>query len=471
MSTAPEPVAAAAAAEPSPADPAQARRLSVGQESLWLLYRMAPDSAAYNDVGAVLFTPAPDLDALTRAVTAVMDRHEVLRSRFVEIGDQTVRVPMPRGSARLELREVPGVSDGELSDLAVQEARRPFELESGGPFRALLLRRETDAALVLCVHHIATDAYSVHLVWRDLTEAYLTYSAGADLPQRPEPEGTFDEFVVRERELLDSPRRAELAEYWRSVTAGARAAALPLDRPRPARPEFDGGKCSRTLPDELYRQVGSVAGQLDCTPFTALFTTLHALLYRYTGQAELLVGCPTSVRRSRSLREVVGLLVNTLVIRSSWTAGTTFAEAAAAVGRQVSASSARAGYPYALMGSGAAGEEPLIRIAATMVVLGSEVLPVDGGGPRRIAGHEVTRLDVPYLEGQFDLNVEFTRSPDSMTVVFRYDRQLFDERTVETLLDRYLCLLESVCADPVRPVSQAAVIGAAERSRLLLLGG
>ena len=459
-----------AAAAAQPVDPALIRRLSVGQESLWLLYRLAPDSAAYNDVGAVLFAPVPDLPALTRAVAAVADRHEQLRSRFVEVGDRPVRVPMPPGSARLELRDVPGVSDGELADLAAREGQRPFELATAGPFRALLLRRETDAALVLCAHHIATDAYSVHLIWRDLAEAYLAYSAGEDL-SRPEPDGTFDEFVDRERELLDSPRRAELAEYWRSVTAGAKAAVLPLDRPRPARPEFDGGKCSRVLPDELYQQVRAVAGQLECTVFTTLFATLHALLHRYTGQAELIVGCPTSVRRTRSLREVVGLLVNTLVIRSSWTPATTFAEAATAVGRQVAAGSARAGYPFALMGSGAAGEEPLFRIAATMVVLGEQVLPVDGGGPRRFAGHEVTRLDVPYLEGQSDLNVEFTRSPDSMAVVFRYDRELFDESTVETLLDRFLCLLESVCADPRLPVSRAAVIGAAERSRLLQLGG
>ncbi|WP_034263765.1 condensation domain-containing protein [Actinospica robiniae] len=447
------------------------RELSVGQQALWLLHRTAPESSAYNDAGAVLFNPAPRPDVLERAVEALVGRHELLRSRFVDLEDRPVRVVHPAGPVRIEQRQVPGLDDVELVASARDLARSPFRLSDEEPFRVFVLHREQDAAVVVAAHHIATDAYSMHLIWRDLLEAYRAYDVESE-PDWPELTGTYDDYVTRERQLLDSPRRAELAAYWRDLAAGGRAAALPTDRPRPASSAFDGGTCSSALSDEAAQRVREAAQSLRVTPFSLLFGVLHALLHRYTGENELLVGCPTTVRRSRSLRDMVGLLVNSIVVRSSWSEETTFAEAIGQVGGQLAAAMTRSGYPYALMGPAASAGEPLFRIAATMVTGLREQSAAQGaGGSGRIAGHRVTRLDVPHLEGQCDLTVEFTQDGDALAVVFRYDRELFDESTIGTLLQRYLNLLGAACADPARPVSRAVLTDPAERRRLALLGG
>lgn len=448
---------------------AEAKQLSVGQRALWLLHTLAPDSAAYNDAGAVLFTPGLDLAVLERAAAALVERHELLRTRFVEVDGRPTRVPMAPGPVGIDVRDVPDLTDAELTELAGSLAKRPFDLAGSGPFRMHLLRRATDAALVLAAHHIATDAYSLHIMWRDLIEAYRADTAGQE-PQWPALTGSFDDYVDQECALLDSPRRDELARHWRDVAAGAQAAELPTDRPRPDRSAFQGGTCSRSLPDDLYELSRATARELRVTPFSLLFGVLHSLLHRYTGDTELLLGCPTTVRRSRGLRDVVGLLVNTVVIRSRFTPATTFADVAADIGRQLTASMSRAGYPFALMGSGGTDRRPLFRIAATMVTMDARLTGGDGAGGVQVAGLAGTRLDVPHLEAQFDLTVEFTQTPHSLAVVFRYDRELFDERTIETLLDRYIALLRSASADPHLPVGRASTVGDQERRRLAMLG-
>jgi hypothetical protein len=439
----------------------------MGQRALWLLHTLAPRSSAYNDAGAVLFTPVPDLAALERAAAALVARHELLRTGFVEIDGQPVRVPAAPGPFGIEVRDVPGLTDAELENLADALAKRPFDLTDSG-FRICLLRRSHDAAVLLAAHHIATDAFSMHIMWRDLLEAYRADMAG-ERPRWPALTASFDDHVDQEHALLGSPRRGELAQYWRGVANGARAAEFPADRPRPAASAFRGGTCSRVLPDEVYQQSRAAAQQLKVTLFSLLFGVLHGLLHRYAGHGELLVGCPTSVRRSKGMREVVGLLVNTIVVRSSFTPATTFADVAADIGRQLTASMSRAGYPFALMGPGGADRRPLFRVAATMVAMDTGLVG-DGQAGVQVAGLTGTRLDVPHLEGQFDLTVEFTRTPASLAVVFRYDRELFDERTAQAFIDRYLALLRSASADPLLPVGRAPIAGEEEQRRLALLG-
>jgi hypothetical protein len=448
----------------------QERRLSIGQQELWLLYRLAPDSAAYNDAAAATFTPGLDVDGLRRAVAAVVARHDILRSRFVELDDRVVRVVEESALVAVDVRDARGVGDGELLASARRIAAEPFQLSETGPFRLVLLRRDADCALVVVTHHIATDAHSQRIVWRDLAEAYRACVLGIE-PAWPPLRTSFDDYVRKEQELLDSPRSAELAGYWREVAAGARAATLPTDHPRVRRLAFNGATCRRRLDDELVRQVRAAAAETGTTQFTVLVGVFAALLHRYTGQADLTVGCPTSVRRGAALRHVVGLLVNTILLRTRFTGETTFAEVIAATAGQLGAGIPRSRYPFGLVNAARTENDPLFRIAVTMVAptLGDKV-PLVGDGPVGLVGHTVAMLDVPHLEGQFDLTVEFTWSPTSGAVVFRYDRDLFAEATVDSLLDRFVAMLAVACARPHTRVSRAPLIGEAERQELLALG-
>jgi hypothetical protein len=369
------------------------------------------------------------------------------------------------------VRDVPDATDERLLALAREVSTQPFRLEESGPFRAVLLRRAADATLVVATHHIASDALSQRIIWSDLAAAYRAFAAGAE-PEWPELTATYDDYVTQERRLIDSPRGPELAEYWRGICAGARPATLPTDRARPAQSAFRGATYSRAMPDELVERVHAAAAAVGVTPFTVILGAFQALLHRYTGENDLTIGCPATTRRTRALRDMVGLLVNTIVLRARFSPETTFADAIAEAGRQLSAGMARARYPFALLNTGRQGKEPLYRIAITMVKpQHDDTLPDNGDEVRELfPGHRWEKLDVPRLEGQFDLNVEITHMVGSMTVVFRYDTELFDRETVERLVDHLLRMTARACAEPLTRVAAVSLVDASERQRLLAFG-
>ncbi|MEH1102535.1 condensation domain-containing protein [Micromonospora sp. CPCC 205561] len=444
-----------------------ARELSVGQAAQWALYRLAPESSTSNVVTAVLAEPALDTDALRAALVAVQERHDLLRSRFAETEAGPVRLVDGAGSGAVELRDVGDVDDAALRDLVRAVGEQPLRLEHDGPLRAVLLRRRTDCALVLVIHHIATDGLSQWLIWRDLGEAYRAARGGGSVrwPSLPR----YDEFVARERALLAGPRRAELAEHWERACAGATAATLPTDRPRPAHRSYRGAAVARMLPDEVVRAVRATAAALGVTPFSVLLGVFEALLHRCTGQREFTIGCPVSLRRGRALREVVGMLVNPVVLRSSFEPETTFAAAIAAAGRQLTEGVARAAYPFALVQAARRDRDPLVRVTITLLTRqhGDTLSDTSNG----FVGHRVRQLVVPYDEGQFDLAVTIHQLPDlSLRTEFNYDTDLLDRATVERLFDQYLALLGAACAEPGATVADAPLVGDAERRMLLELG-
>ncbi len=452
------------------------RALSVGQESLWLLYRLAPASTAYNDAGAGLLDPVPDVDALAKSVRLLLSRHDLLRSVFGESDGVPGRLVRGGDLIDLEVRDVPGGGDADLRRMAREIALTPFTLETDGPARVVLLRRERDAALVVGDHHIATDATSQWLIWRDLLAGYRRFAAGRE-PDLPPVGGDYDDYVAAERRLLASARRAELEDYWRAVCAGAVAAELPTDRPRPARQRFAGATHARRLDPDLVDRIAAAAARHAVTPFAFLLGVFQSLVYRYTGQEDFLLGCPTTTRRSRRTRDVVGYFVNALVLRARFDRGTTFAAAVQAAGEQVVQGTAHVGYPLPmllnLLGR-IAGATPLFRLAVTMVTATRFDSTLD-----RLADGEsdvddrwlrIAPLDVPRLEGQYDLNVEITRSATGMTLVFRYDTDLFDEATVARLVRTYVRLLDVAVTQPSTKVGRVPLMDDAERARVLALG-
>ncbi|MEH1016387.1 condensation domain-containing protein [Micromonospora sp. CPCC 206060] len=443
------------------------RELSTGQAALWALYRLAPESPTSNVMSAVVAEPALDLDTLSDAVAALQQRHDLLRSRFAETGAGPVRLVCPPGLGGVEVIEAGDIDGADLIDLVRTVGERPLRLEQDGPLRVTVLRRSTDCVLVVVVHHIATDGLSQRIVWRDLGDAYGLLRNGVGFDWSPLT--GYDEFVARERAMLAGPRRAELADHWARTCAGATAALLPTDRPRPAHRSYRGAAVARTLPDDLTRQVRATAVAARVTPFTVLLGVFEALLYRYTGQDEFTIGCPASLRRSRALRDVVGLLVNPIVLRSSFPPGTTFSDAIASAGQQVTSGTAHAAYPLPLVQAARPDRDPLVRITFTLLARQADDTLSDTS--HGFVGHEIRQLPLPYDEGQFDLAVTVYQWPDgSLFAEFNYDTDLFDADTVSRLLDRYLDLLGTACADPGAVVADVSMVDDAEQRLLLELG-
>lgn len=429
--------------------------ISVGQHALWVLHRLAPGSAAYNDAGAARFTPGPDVPALAESVALVTERHDLLRSRFVDDDGLPVRIVDPTGP-RLTVVDVGDVDERALADLVAAAAGEPYDLAEDGTARFRLLRRgDTDAVLVAGNHHIASDAASQFVLWRDLLTAYRAL-AGGTRPELPALAWTWNDQVALERRNLAGGQMTDWTSYWRTVGRDVPAGELPPDRPRPARPGYRGGTVSAELPVSLVGQVQDLAMALGVTAFAVHLATLQTLVHRTGGPREFLLGCPMSLRRSRSTMHAVGYYVNMVLLRADIDPAGSGSDVVRAAARELRAAAAAAALPYphivrALDRGRDAG--PPYRIAMTQVDARMTFPPAG-------SGCAVQPFEVPRLQGQYDLGVEVTRGVTASSVVFRYDREIYDESTIRRHLATYVKVLESMVFDPIAPVGRLdAVVG------------
>ncbi|HEX6524003.1 MAG TPA: condensation domain-containing protein [Streptosporangiaceae bacterium] len=477
--------------------------LSAGQKALWFLHRLAPDSAAYNVVTVVRIRTVLNLPQLERAVHALAWRHEMIRSVFTEVDGEPCRMVRGPRIIRLEVRDIREAGDigeaGGIGDIgeagerympnaAVAEAcRLPFRLAAGEPPCRLVWFRlaSGDGILALVVHHIATDATSQWLLLADLLDEYRKaagdhQAAGPDQPGPPA--GSYDAYVEEERHFLASPERARAAAFWRAECVGAIGAELPADRPRPDRRAFEGATHKLVFRSKSATQVRAAARSAAVTPFGFLAGAFTALLCRYTGADDLVIGCAATARSGRAMRDVVGYLVNPIVVRVRMDAGGTFADAAREANSSVTTGLRHARYPFPVLVEDAglprrAGRTPMFQITFTMIEPSplaplSRLLPMASAlGPEmEYAGIRLAQLDVPQMEGQFDLSVEVRQQKDELVAVFRYSTDIFTSATIERLARHYERLVEVAVSDPETPIANVTLMDNAELDEVLSFG-
>lgn len=441
-----------------------ARPLSAGQEALWLAHQLDPDSSAYNVVLAVRLRGALRVDVLQEALTALVARHDLLRSRFPGTDDGPVRHLDPPGSVRLDVREAPGADDAGLFRLATLAGEEPFRLAAGA-FRAVLLRRsDEDAVLVTVTHHIVSDATSQWLLMRDLFADYGARTGRQPSPG-PEPSVTWDEQVRGERDFVASPRGARAAAHWQTVCAGLRAAELPTDRPRAPHRTLRGATHEVDWHPGTARRLREAAAARGLTPFAWLLGTFQAALHRSGGGDGFLIGCPATTRFTPDTRQAVGYYVNALPVPARFTPATTLLDTVAAAQDQLRRGLAHARYPVELLGGG-----PLFRISCTLVA--ADRLPVEGlyEGPVRLGGLRADLVDVPQQEGQLDLTVEILQDSRGFKAVLRYRTDLFDAATVERFGETWQRLLDVSLDAPDTAVADVGLVAHDDLAFLLALG-
>jgi hypothetical protein len=439
--------------------------LSVFQQTMWLEYRLAAASAAYNVVIPIRIRSALDVQALADAVELVGARHELLRTRFAEFGGEPRRVPSTGPLARLEISDVTPASLGTAVRSFLDQ---PFDLAEGA-FRVGLLRLAPDDAVLLPVaHHIVTDFASHWLIVRDLLDAY---SRG----RLPEPSGDYDLFVDEESRMVGSVIGERSRAYWRARIEGAWPAELPVDRPRPALSRHVGGTRKVHLDADVAERLPGAATAAGVTPFAYLLGTFNALTRRYTGRDDFLVGCPATSRLGRELRGVVGAFINPLPIRAHVTAASTFRDAIISASEQVRTGLLHVRYPCALLSAGGGG---LFRLAFGMVGadrpeprMPNPVAGEDTGPAISYGGLTVALMDVPSQEGQLDLVVRVELRDGGLDIVCSYDSDLFDDVTIDRFARQYQRFVRAAVTGPDVVVTDVAMTGDDEIARVLAMGG
>ncbi|HEX8275245.1 MAG TPA: non-ribosomal peptide synthase/polyketide synthase [Longimicrobiaceae bacterium] len=444
--------------------------LSFAQRRIWFLQELEPESAAYNMPHPLRLEGAPDVPALRRALELLAARHETLRTVFGRAGGEPVQTVLPAGRVPLPLVDLAGLPEEvrrrETRRLVAAEALRPFDLARGPLLRALLVRAGAEEhGLLFTLHHVVADGWSLGILVREVSEAYSAFAEGRE-PRLPALPVQYADYAVWQRRRLEGEAMERQVAFWRAQLADAPPLLdLPTDRPRPAVATQAGARVPFQLPAELAASLDALARREGATPFMALMAAWQALLGRWSGQDDVLVGTPIAGRTRAETEGLIGMFVNTLVLRTRLDGRPTFRELLARVRETTLGAYAHQDVPFErlveeLQPERSLRHAPVFQVTFAMQNLEAEAL--------RLGGLRLSPLDGGGEAAKFDLTLVMSGGAERLggTVSFRTD--LFDARTVERMLARFRALLEAVAADPERRPADVELLDAAERRRLLV---
>ncbi|MGI5282890.1 non-ribosomal peptide synthetase [Nonomuraea polychroma] len=436
--------------------------MSRAQERLWFLDRLSGGDASYNIAVAERFTGPLDVEALRRAFTELVSRHEALRTVFPEMDGEPAPVVRPAGPVAIEY--VDTTEDG-LPGLLAERSNQPFDLAGGPLMRVSLLRTaEHEHVLLLMLHHIICDAWSLErILYPELSGLYAQFATGRPAP----PRGAAPSYSDYARRQRDQDHGRELA-FWRAELAGAPALQLLADRSRPTAPTGAGDLVIQRMPVELWHRVRALARAERCTPFIVLLAAYQTLLSRYTGQDDFCVGTPVAGRDEVEFEQVVGLFVNTIAIRADLTGDPAVSDLVKRVRRRTLRALMHGGAPYDEVVAEVRGSRNQTPLLQTLLNLDNPGEDLEAGvEPLRLAGLQRTPVVSGLAPVKFDLAVDVVVSGTQLQVMFTYSTDLFERDTVWRMGVHLRRLLEEMTARPQARLSELRMLPPEERPAVL----
>ncbi|RKH54152.1 non-ribosomal peptide synthetase, partial [Corallococcus llansteffanensis] len=444
--------------------------LSFAQQRLWFLDQLAPDDASYNLPAALRLSGRLDVEALRRAFEALVQRHEALRTTFFEKeGQPFQRIHAPSTWA-LPVEDLSALdaaaSEAETVRLATREARQPFHLVHGPLLRTSLLRlSEETHVLLVTMHHIVSDAWSMGVLVKELAAGYAAFSEGKE-PSLPPLPVQYADFAAWQRDWLQGEVLETQLGYWKHQLAGAPSALeLPTDRPRPPVQSRRGATVPVNIPAALTASLRGLAQREGATPFMLLLSAFQLLLSRYSAQDDVSVGSPIAGRTHAEAEGLIGFFVNTLVLRARLKPEDSFRELLAQVRGTALAAYEHQHVPFEklveiLQPSRDLSRTPLFQVMFVLQNAPAEALRVPG----------LSFQPVP-LEGnsaRFDLALTLFEVPQGLTGFLEYSSDLFDAATVQRLMSHYGVLLEAIARQPDASIASLPLLTAMEQQQLLV---
>jgi amino acid adenylation domain-containing protein len=445
---------------PRPVDPP----LSFGQERLWFLHQMEPESALYNLPFALRLRGPLEMAALFAGLAAVALRHETLRTRFAVIDERPVQRIAPEPAPQPPVCDLAGLpapaGEREAQRLTAAEARRPFDLARGPLARWQILRlAPEDHVLVLNLHHAVCDGWSLGILVRELG---VLYREAGRSPLLPLPVQYVD-YARWQREWLQGEVLDEQLAYWRRRLAAPPVLDLPTDRPRPARRAGRGGSLTVELPGELVRTLRELGRTEGVTLFMVLLAGFQALLARHTDRSDVAVGAPVANRARPELEGLIGFFVNTLVLRVDMAGDPPLRGLLADVREAALGAYGHQDLPFEKLVEELQPERDASRTAFVQSVL---VLQNASLGTLELPGVRCEAVEVPTGTAKFDLTLGLRESGEALTGVLEYDRDLFDAVTVRRMIGQLQNLLRSLVADPGARLSDLSLLAASEAHQI-----
>ena len=448
----------------------EAVELSFAQQRLWLLDRLLPHAAVYNMPKVLRLVGALDVAALRTALNEIVRRHEVLRTTFAVENGAPVQVIVPALQFALEVEDLRGLAEAERQAEAhrrVQaEAQAPFDLARGPLLRARLLRLgKAEHWMLVTLHHIISDGWSMGALWREVSTLYGAYSRGEASPL-PELPVQYADYAVWQRGWFQGAVLEEQLDYWKEALAGLPVLELPTDRPRPPVASYHGRRLTFELGAELTGALRALARQEGATLFMTLLAAFQVLLYRYSGQEDLAVGVPVAGRVRPQLEGLIGFFVNTLVLRGDLSGAPSFKEYLGWVRARALEAYAHQDLPFeklveALVTQRDQSRNPLFQVMFTQWRPENQVLHLAGLEP-------AAAVAVDTETAKSDLDFTVIEQQGRCHVTAEYATDLFDAATIARMAEHWRVLLEGIVHDPKCRIGELPLLTAAERHQLLV---
>ena len=453
--------------------------LSYVQKGLWFLWMLSPQNHNYNLSFSLRIYSLVDITIWKQVFQALRERHPLLRSTFPNLGEQPVQQLHQHQELDFLQIDASSWSEEELYQKVVEAHRHPFNLETESVMRVRWFTcSEANHIMLMTIHHIALDGWSYNLIAKELLQLYQAEKYGVET-SLPPLNNSYQDYVRWQKELVEGQFGEQLWNYWQQKLAGELPVLnLPTDRPRPPIQTYNGGSYSFKLSEKLTEQLKELAQTEGVTLYMILLATFQVLLYRYTGQVDILVGSPTSGRTKAEFTSIVGCFVDSMVMRADLSGNPFFRDFLLQVRETVLGALAHQDYPFPLLVDKLQVERdssrsPIFQTYFILqkfqesqgwqnVFLSSKKTLMNWGGL------EVEPFALDQQEGLYDLDLEMFEEDSHLLGFLKYNTDLFDGSTIERMVGHLENLLSEIVENPSQKVSELPILSAAERHQLLV---
>jgi amino acid adenylation domain-containing protein len=443
---------------------------SFAQQRLWFLDQCEPNSALYNIPLTLRLRGLLNVFALGQSINECIKRHEILRTCFGVVDGQPIQVIKPAVNLSLPVVEVNHSNEMEhethLRSVLAQYAQQSFDLRRGPLFRSILFRlTEEDHVLLLNMHHIVSDGWSMGIFFRELAAFYNGFIIGnsQSLPELPIQ---YADYAIWQREQLHGEVLERQLSYWKKRLEGKLPVLkLPTDRPRPAVLTSRGASQLFALSKELVGSLKALSVSEGGTLFMALFAAFNVLLYRYTGQEDIITGTPIAGRNRMEIEGLIGFFANTLALRVDLSGEPTFRNLLGRVKEVCLGAYEHQDLPFERLVEELNPERdrsysPLIQVMFALESVPEEELS--------LVGIEANRMELGAVTAKFEITFSLTESREGLNGTIEYNVDLFDDGTIDRMLGHFRALLEAIAANPDRQIGKLPLLMEAERRQLLV---
>ncbi|MBD1937334.1 non-ribosomal peptide synthetase [Microcoleus sp. FACHB-68] len=445
---------------------------SFAQQRLWFLHRLVPGNPFYNVGCALRLTGTLDLAALQQTFNEIVRRHETLRTTFITIEGQPMQAIAPCLNVSIAiapLQHLPATERETAAQRRVKaEFERPFNLTAGPLIRVTLLQMDAaESLLMLNLHHIVADGWSMGVLIREIGTLYSAFAAkDAELshsPALPELPIQYADFAEWQREWLrESVQETQLA-YWRRQLDGIGVLNLPTDRPRPAVPTYRGAKQLWVLPPALSEALEALSSRQGVTLFITLLAAFQTLLYRYTGTEDIAVGSPIAGRNRSEIESLIGFFVNSLVLRTNLSGNPTFLELLSRVKEVALGAYAHQDLPFEKLVEELHPERDLSRNPLFQIAFSLQNTPVEA---LELPGLNLKLFEFDPGTAKLDLEFHLWQDLEGLKGQVVYSTDLFEATTISRMLGHFQVVLENIIIDPEQRIGYLQILTAPEKNQI-----